>query len=127
MDFLDNAIIKAKEAIDVVSKKTEEIVTVEKQKFDINSLKSKLQKDFAKLGKCYYEKCAKADELDSEEKALVEAIKTKLEAIEKLEADIANTKGKRFCPACGSAVDEKANFCNKCGARLVFESECDDK
>lgn len=123
MDFLDNAIIKAKEAIDVVSKKTEEIVTVEKQKFDINSLKSKLQKDYAKLGKYYYGKIADSDELDSEEKALVDSINDKLEAIAKLEADIANAKGKRFCPSCNSAVDEKAKFCNNCGAKLIFESE----
>ena len=46
MDFLDNAIIKAKETIEVVSKKTSEIVTTEKQKFDVSTLKAKLQKDY---------------------------------------------------------------------------------
>ena len=35
MDFLDNAVVKAKEAFDIAYKKTNEVVNTSKQKFDI--------------------------------------------------------------------------------------------
>ena len=54
MDFFDNALDKAKEAIDIVSKKTGEVVTAQKQKFDIASLENKKAKDFEKLGEIYF-------------------------------------------------------------------------
>lgn len=123
MDFLDNAIVKAKEAIDVVSKKTEVIVTTEKQKFDVSSLKSKLQKDYAKLGKYYFETVLADGEADENVKETVEAIKEKLNAIEKLNAEILAAKSKRLCPVCSSAIPENAKFCNNCGEKLIIDSE----
>ena len=62
MDFLDNAINKAKEVVDIAYKKTEEVVLTEKQRFDIASLNSKIDKDYKALGeiflsvKCYDDK-----------------------------------------------------------------------
>ena len=123
MDFLDNAIVKAKEAFGVVSKKTEEIVTTEKQKFDVNSLKAKLQKDYAKLGKYYFETVLANGEADENVKDTVEAIKEKLNEIEKLNAEILAAKAKRLCPACSAAVPENAKFCNNCGEKLIIDSE----
>lgn len=123
MDFLDTAIIKAKETIDVVSKKTGEIVTTEKQKFDVATLKSKLQKDYAKLGVYYYGNIKEDTELTEEAKAIVEEISSKIAAIEALNAEIANAKNKRVCPSCKSTIPENSKFCNVCGEKLVFESE----
>ena len=123
MDFLDNAILKAKEAIDVVSKKTSEIVTTEKQKFDVSTLKSKLQKDYAKLGKYYFETVLADGEADVNVKDIVDSIKQKLESIEKLNAEIAATKAKRLCPVCSAAIPENAKFCNSCGEKVIIDSE----
>jgi rRNA maturation endonuclease Nob1 len=123
MDFLDNAIIKAKETIEVVSKKTSEIVTTEKQKFDVSALKAKLQKDYAKLGRYFYVNLKEDTELSSDAKAIVEEISNKIAAIEALNSEIANTKNRRVCPACKSAIPDNSVFCNICGEKLVFESE----
>ena len=54
MDFIDDAVTKAKEAFDVACKKTNEVVTTQKQKFDIASLEAKRTKDFEALGRFYY-------------------------------------------------------------------------
>ena len=54
MDFFDNALDKARETIDIVSKKTGEVVMAQKQKFDIATLQNKRAKDFEKLGEIYY-------------------------------------------------------------------------
>lgn len=123
MDFLDNAIIKAKETIEVVSKKTGEIVTTEKQKFDVSSLKAKLEKDYAKLGRYFYANIKDDAELSTEAKAIVDSISNKIDAIEQLNTEIAGAKNKRVCPACKSTIPDNSKFCNICGEKLIFESE----
>lgn len=123
MDFFDNVLNKTKEAIDVVSKKTGEIVTVEKQKFDVSSLKSKLEKDYAELGRLYFKSIDNAEELSDKEKTVVEAINKKLAAINELNIEIANAKAKRFCPSCKAAIADTCVYCSNCGEKLTFDSK----
>ena len=90
MDFFDNALAKAKEALEVVSNKTEEVVATGKQKFNIATLENKCNKSFKALGELFYNK-AKDTEIEdtdikvlidtiSQTKAEIEALKTELEA-----------------------------------------------
>ncbi len=123
MDFFDNVLNKTKEAIDVVSKKTGEIVTVEKQKFDVSSLKSKLEKDYAQLGRLYFKSIDDAEALNEKEKAIVEEINKKLAAINELNIEIANAKAKRFCPSCKAAIADTSVYCSNCGEKLTFDSK----
>lgn len=118
MGFLDDAINKTKEVFDVACKKTDEVVTVEKQKFNIASLKSKLEKDYADLGKIYYKLVKDSTELDDETRNLVDAILEKNEEIVRLNEDIQNIKNKRVCPECNANIDIKSAYCNSCGAKL---------
>ena len=93
MGFLDDAIIKTKEVLDVACKKTDEIVTVEKQKFNIASLKSKREKVFANLGKIYFEKIKENPEDQSEEVcSLVDDICNKNDEIARLNDEIDKIK-----------------------------------
>ena len=55
MDFLDNALEKAKEVFDVARTKTTEVVSTQKQKFDVVSLENKRSKDFEQLGIFYFD------------------------------------------------------------------------
>ena len=48
MGFLEDAVGKTKEVFDIACKKTDEILTLEKQKFNLASLKSKREKDIRK-------------------------------------------------------------------------------
>ena len=121
MDFLDNAVSKAKEVFDVAYKKTEVAVNTGKQKFDLASMENKLSKDYEKLGIIYYNTIKDADVSDEKIKELKIAIEEKLEKIEKIKADINEVKNKRFCPECGVAIDKNAAFCSSCGAKLEFE------
>ena len=93
MGFLDDAIIKTKEVLDVACKKTDEIVTVEKQKFNIASLKSKREKYYAKLGKIYFEIIKENPEDQSEEVcSLVDDICNKNDEIARLNDEIDKIK-----------------------------------
>lgn len=123
MEFLDNAVNKAKEAFDVARKKTGEVVNTEKQKFDVSSLKSKRDKHFCALGKIYFELIKDTEELEDETKELVIAIKEKNEKIDALNAEILSAKNKRICPNCGANIDVNSVYCNSCGIKLVIDSE----
>lgn len=123
MSFIDDAINKTKEVFDVACKKTDEVVTTQKQKFSIASLESKREKDFADLGRIYFELAKNSTDLTNEARNLVDAISEKNEEIARLNQDIQNTKNKRICPNCNANIDVNSVYCNNCGAKLNIESE----
>ena len=123
MSFIDDAINKTKEVFDVACKKTDEVVTTQKQKFSIASLESKREKDFADLGRIYFELAKNSTDLTDEARNLVDAISEKNEEIARLNQDIQNTKNKRICPNCNAYIDVNSVYCNNCGAKLTIESE----
>jgi hypothetical protein len=123
MEFLDNAVNIAKEAFDIAYKKTEEVVTTQKQKLDVVSIENKRAKDFTALGEIYFN-MIKDSEIDNiQVKELVDAIKEKNQKIADLKNEINTTKNKRICPECGANISDSSKYCNICGAKLVFESE----
>ena len=125
MDFFDDMVSKAKEAIDVASKKTGEVVNTQKQKFDLASLESKRAKDFTVLGEIYYNKIKDGEIGDQNISELVLSIKEKSDKIDKLKAEINSAKNKRICPKCGAAIEQTSNYCNACGEKLFYDSEED--
>ena len=125
MDFFDDMLSKAKDAIDVASKKTGEVVNTQKQKFDIASLESKRAKDFTVLGEIYYNKIKDGEIGDQNISELVLSIKEKSDKIDKLKAEINSAKNKRICPKCGAAIEQISNYCNACGEKLFYDSEED--
>lgn len=119
MEFFDEAITKAKDVLDVACKKTGDIVTVGKQKFDIASVEGKMLKDYQKLGKIYFDKIKDTEIGDNYVKNLVEKIKEESAKIEELKKEIDSRKNKKICSKCGSVVDKLSVYCNICGERLV--------
>ncbi len=118
MDFFDNAIDKAKEAIDILSKKTGEVVNTGKNKFDIASLENKRAKDFEVLGEIYYNLIKDTEIEDFQIKNLVESIDEKNSKITELKENINNTKNKRVCSACGACNSDTAVYCSACGTKF---------
>lgn len=88
MEFFDNALNKAKDAIDVTRRKTDEIVTVQKLKFDIASTKRKRSLDLEKLGIIYFKLLQDAEIEDEDTLNLVEEIREKTLKIKELRAEI---------------------------------------
>lgn len=126
MDFLDNAVNKAKEAIDIACKKTGEVVTTQKQKFDVAAEENKRSKDFAKLGEIYFEMIKDSETDNTQVNELVEAIKEKNAKIDELKSEIYAAKNKRICPNCAANIADDAVFCSSCGTKLQFQSERDE-
>lgn len=121
MDFLDNALEKAKEAFDIVSKKTGEVVTTQKQKFDIASLENKRAKDFEKLGEIYFSLIKDSEIEDYETKNLVESIIKKENEIFQIKDELNAARYQRICPSCNANISKTAVYCSVCGAKLEIE------
>ncbi len=121
MDFFDSALEKAKEAFEIVSKKTGEVVTTQKQKFDIASLESKRAKDFEKLGEIYFSLIKNSEIEDVETKNLVEAIVKKENEIFQLKDELNAARYQRICPVCKANISKTAVYCSVCGAKLEIE------
>ena len=79
---------------------------------------SKREKDFADLGRLYFELIKDSDELDDNTRNLVDAIIEKNEEISRLNEDIQSIKNKRVCLSCGANVDINSTYCNNCGKKL---------
>lgn len=123
MDFLDDVLEKAKNVFDVAKNKTEEVVAIGKQKYDIAAMENRLNKSYNALGRLCYENYKADDSCADEIKALIAEITSEIEAIQLARAEIVKMKGNRFCPKCGEAVTEASVFCNHCGEKLVFTEE----
>lgn len=122
MEFFDNAVNKAKEAFDIACKKTNEVVSTQKQKFDAASVANKRDHDFEALGRLYFETVKDVEALENEEiKALIKEIKLKNEQINEINREINNAKNKRVCPNCSAVIEKDAVFCSSCGERVITD------
>ena len=87
MDFLDNAVNKAKDVFDIACKKTGEAVNTGKLKLEIATIENKMSKDFEKLGRLYFEQI-KETEVEGQILNLKNAIMEKQENISKIKEEL---------------------------------------
>ena len=92
MGFLDDAISKTKDALEVAYKKTDEVVSVEKLKFNISTIKKNREKEYVELGKIYFEMIKDKNDLSEDEQKIVDGIIRKTNEIEELNREISNYK-----------------------------------
>ena len=118
MSFLDDAISKTKEVFDVACKKTDEVVSHEKSRINIIALKTKCEKDYAKLGELYYKLLKGKEDISKEEKELVEAIDLKRQEINRLQAELDEKYYDLICPKCQKRISSSSIFCPACGEKI---------
>ncbi len=98
-----------------VTEKAKELSSVAKLKMDIRSKEDFVEKQYALIGKKYYEAHKNDDILDYDECAVIEEA---LQSIEDMKAQLMDIKGAKKCPQCGVEVAEGSSFCANCGAKL---------
>ena len=89
--------------------------TIAKIKIDIHNKETFLEKQYALLGKAFFE--AHKEE-DIEEKVYFTSIKEAMAELEELKAELLAAQGSVECPSCGSKQPEEKAFCGDCGASL---------
>ena len=113
---------KMKEGLINVGKDVEEFAkntsNTAKIKYDIHNKESFIEKQYALLGKAYYE--AHKDE-EVPEQEYFNSIKEAEEELAKLNEELLKVQGAVECPSCGMKQEEKNAFCANCGAALNTE------
>lgn len=118
MDNFDNTVQKAKDAFDIVFKKTEDLVNIGKQKLSVSNLNNKLNKAYANLGKLQFDLIKDSDNQTEAVAACVSEIKQLKSDIKKLMNEIDNAEGKVTCAKCKAKSPAKSLFCSNCGERF---------
>ena len=115
---------KVKESLVNAGKEVESMAkdasAIAKIKIDIHNKEVFLEKQFALLGKAFYE--AHKDE-DIEEQVYFTSIKEAEIELAQLNADLLAAQGSVECPACGSKQPQDKAFCADCGAALNKSEE----
>lgn len=110
---------KVKESLVNAGKEVESMAkdasTIAKIKIDIHNKEVFIEKQYALLGKAFYE--AHKDE-DIEEQVYFTSIKEAEEELAQLNADLMVAQGAVECPACGSKQPQDKTYCADCGAAL---------
>lgn len=102
-----------------VSKKAKDLSGTAKLNLDIKAKEDFLQKQYAEVGRLYYE--AHKDDAEPVYEQF-ESIREAEESIEQMKKDLLDIKGAKKCPKCGAQMPEEAVFCSSCGEKLdIFE------
>lgn len=127
MDSFDSTFQKAKDMFDIACKKTGEAVNVQKLRIDLTSVEHKLNKLYAEFGKLQFAKIKDCETDEQELSDLILDIKEKLAEVDKLKGEITKLSGKINCPSCGATLPAAAQFCSRCGNKIVNEENEKDK
>lgn len=115
---------KVKESILSAGKEVETFAkdasAIAKIKYDIRVKEDFLEKQYALLGKAFYQ-THKNEEV--EESVYFGPIEEAEEALVNLKADLLVAQGAKICPSCGAKQAEKHDFCSNCGASLKQEED----
>lgn len=135
-DFLGNLSNLGKiitEKAEVVSKKTEEAVEIQKIKSQIRVMERNNERDFQDIGKMIYEQFKKGKPVDTEFVELCEVIEDREESIDAYNKQVADIKGKEICQNCKEPLDADVVYCPKCGTKVepevaeeAFEEEIEE-
>lgn len=106
------------EKAEVVTKKTEEAVEIQKIKSQIRVMERNNERDFEDIGKIIYERYKKGKVVDTEFVDLCEAIEERDASIEAYKKQVATIKGLDVCPNCKEHLEPTVVFCPKCGAKV---------
>lgn len=98
-----------------VSQKAKDLSGIAKLKLDIKMKEDFVEKQYAQIGKKYFEDHKDDEILEFEE---IQIIEEALETIKRMQLQILDLKGGKECPNCGAFSDEKAEFCSNCGEHL---------
>lgn len=98
-----------------VEDKAKEASAVAKIKYEMHTKESFLEKQYALLGRAFYE--AHKEE-DIPEKVYFTSIIEAEEEIKRLNAELLEVQGATECPNCGNKQDADKAYCADCGTAL---------
>ncbi|KAI4451034.1 hypothetical protein C823_005572 [Eubacterium plexicaudatum ASF492] len=99
------------------TQKAKDISELARIRMEIRSKQDYLNKLFLEIGKIYYD--AHKDDEEKEFKEQMLLVKDAQEILEELNQQLGQIKGMVKCTACGQDMPMDADYCSKCGTKLV--------
>ena len=125
-NFLKSLKQALSDTAEVVTKKTEDVVEVQKLRSKIYNAKKNVEVDYKKLGTIIYQRYLSGESMDEELVNICEAIHDLLEQAEKYQDELAEKKGLNICDVCDASNPKDAVFCMKCGSKLPVKETCEE-
>lgn len=116
MDFFDKLGESLAEVGRDVGQKAKDVSEIAKLKLDIHSKEDYVEKQFAALGRAYFEKNKDVEGAEDAEQFFL--IKEAQEEIKRMKEEVLRIQGAEECEQCGTKMPENATFCSNCGAKL---------
>jgi RNA polymerase subunit RPABC4/transcription elongation factor Spt4 len=121
MEFFKDLGKKISTASQDVVKKTQEMADTMKLNGEISSEEKKISSAYSMIGQKYFE--MHSDSPSEEFIDYINSIKSSIDRIAELKAEVLKLSGKKRCQQCNSELENKAPFCPNCGAKQPIEVE----
>lgn len=121
MSKLEELVYLAKDAMDVATKKTGEVVESSKLRYQMKQIEWEIEKAYAKLGAIVYEANKSEDSFEEIIQLAISEIDDLKEHYEDCSDKLRMHKNVVKCPGCGRDNDLADSFCGRCGSSLVSD------
>lgn len=125
-DFFEDLGKKITETADMITKKTERVMEIQKLQNQIRNLERANERDLKDLGRMVFVAYKTDGDVKEPYHELCENLKQREEMIEDLKNQLEELRGSGKCPECNATVQDDMAFCPQCGAKLVKETPEDD-
>lgn len=125
-DFFEDLGKKITETADMITKKTERVMEIQKLQNQIRNLERANERDLKDLGRMVFLAYKTDGDVKEPYHELCENLKTREDTIEELKNQLEELRGSGKCPECNATVQDDMSFCPQCGAKLEKETEEDD-
>lgn len=115
-DFFENLRQTLTETAEVVGKKAEDLVEIQKLHSRIRTAQRNVEADYKKIGEIIYQRYIEGELPGQELELICEMIMEQQKEIAGCKEELANKKGQAVCAACGNGNPRDAAFCMHCGA-----------
>ena len=123
MGIFEDLLLNARSAVDHVGRKAETVIDASKLRLAAADLKSELAQKYQLLGRVVCEEKESDKDFSKSKDELIEKIKELKAHLEEVNTLIEKSKLRIKCSSCGAYNSKGAVFCNKCGEKLVVESD----
>ncbi len=121
MGILENFVSNAKQAANVVGKKTGELVDTSKLKLQAAEINGDIRRSFEALGRALYEARKQDIQTTEEIDDIILLINHRYDELDEVNEQLTKLSSKTACPRCGEMNVKSANFCSRCGEKLLVE------
>lgn len=117
-DFLNNLKQTITETAEVVGKKTEDLVEIQKLRNKVRNAEKNVEMDYRKLGEIIFRRFSDGEVMDEELAEICDGILELRKQIQGYKEELAGRKGQNICASCGTLNPQNAVFCMQCGAMM---------